>query len=56
MKIDFSDDFIERIKQHLKETGNMQPVDFFIEEAVDKCIENYPWFTHFIVRKSNHYF
>jgi hypothetical protein len=43
MDIYLPDELIERVREHLKKTGLCQPIDFFIGEAVDLCIENYPW-------------
>jgi hypothetical protein len=43
MQIYLPDDLIERVREHFKKTGWSQPVEMFIEEAVDLSIENYPW-------------
>jgi len=45
MEIYLPDGLIEKVREHLKNNGYCQPVDTFIEEAVDLCIESYPWFT-----------
>ena len=44
MKIELSNEFIERVRAHLKMLGYGQSVEAFIEEAADHCIESYPWF------------
>jgi len=44
MEINLPDELIERAKEHLKNNGYCQPIDVFIEEAVDSRIESYPWF------------
>ena len=44
MKIDLSDDFIERIRKYLNRQGMFErPIEHFLEEVVDLCIENDPW-------------
>jgi len=43
MEIYLPDELIERVREHLKKNGYGLPLDIFIEEAVDSCIENYPW-------------
>jgi len=45
MQIYLPDELSERLKEHLKKIGCCQPIDMFIEECVDLCIESYPWFT-----------
>ena len=43
MEINLPDELIERIREHLKRLGWNQPIDFFIEGAVDSHIESWPW-------------
>jgi len=45
MEIYLPDELFERVKKHLKEIKCCQPIDTFIEEAVEHSIESYPWFT-----------
>ncbi|MDR0322347.1 MAG: ribbon-helix-helix domain-containing protein [Treponema sp.] len=44
MKINLSDELIERVEKHLKETGSPQSIEALIEEAADQYVESYPWF------------
>ena len=45
MIIDLSDEFLKRVKEHLKEREGYTSVEAFIEDAVDSRMEVYPWFT-----------
>jgi hypothetical protein len=46
MKIDISDEFVERMKKYLINEGReLMPIDGFIEESVDLRIESDPFFT-----------
>jgi len=44
MKIDLSDEFLERTRKYIKGREPYVSVEAFIEDTVDLRMENYPWF------------
>jgi len=44
MQINLSDEFLQRVKEHIKNKEPYATVEAFIVDAVDSRIENHPWF------------